>query len=92
MEIITGQHFEKLGEDHDEKTPNVTSTNSNNIVTSEAADLSVRSSTNPNQATEEDDKKMQEILSNPETRDILLDPRIQKLIETLRNDPDKAQR
>ena len=56
------------------------------------AELQVRSSTNPRQATAADEARMQQILSNPEIREILLDPRIQKLIETLRTDPDKAQR
>ena len=56
------------------------------------AELQVRSSTNPRQATAADEARMQQILSNPDIREILLDPRIQKLIETLRTDPDKAQR
>lgn len=59
---------------------------------SAAADLSVRSSTDPRQPTADDECKMQDILSTPEIREILYDPRIQKLIETLRTDPEKAQR
>ena len=54
--------------------------------------MSVRSSTNPNQPTAADEKRMQEILSNPEIRDILMDPWIQSLIGTLKNEPSKAQR
>lgn len=46
----------------------------------------------PDKPVNEDEAKMQEILANPEIRNILLDPRIQKLIETLRTDPNKAQR
>ena len=59
---------------------------------SAASELQVRSSTNPKQATADDERRMQEILANPEIKDILLDPRVQMLIETLRTDPDKAQR
>ena len=59
---------------------------------SAARELQVRSSTNPKQATADDERRMQEILANPEIKEILLDPRVQMLIETLRTDPEKAQR
>ncbi|XP_062599375.1 uncharacterized protein LOC134260862 [Saccostrea cucullata] len=58
----------------------------------EGADMSVRSSTNPNQATAEDERRMQEILANPEIRDILMDPQIMNLIETLKFNPDEGAR
>ncbi|XP_061171279.1 uncharacterized protein LOC133180844 [Saccostrea echinata] len=59
---------------------------------SEGADLSVRSSTNPNQPTSEDERRMQEILANPEIRNILMDPKIMNLIETLKFNPDEGAR
>lgn len=39
-----------------------------------------------------DEKRMRQILENPEVHDILQDPRVQKLFEALRNDPESAQR
>ena len=59
---------------------------------SSTADLSVRSSTNPKQATAADEAKMQQILSNPEIREILMDQRMQRLMEALRSNPDQGQR
>ncbi|CAK8672931.1 unnamed protein product [Clavelina lepadiformis] len=44
-----------------------------------------------NQATSEDNKKMQKILSDPEIQKILSKPDVQNLLELLRNEPDKAQ-
>ncbi|XP_076079901.1 uncharacterized protein LOC143049998 [Mytilus galloprovincialis] len=56
------------------------------------ADMSVRSSTNPKQATAEDENKMQDILSQPDVMDVLMDPWIQNLFHVLRNDPGSGQR
>lgn len=56
------------------------------------ADMSVRSSTNPNQPTAEDERRMQEIVANPEIRNILLDPKVMKLIESLKFNPDEGTR
>ena len=56
------------------------------------ADMSVRSSTNPKQATAEDETKMQEILSQPETMEVLMDPWVQNLLHVLRTDPGSGQR
>ena len=68
------------------------STKLETVPNSQRADISVRNSTNPKQMTSEDEKKVQQILSDPEMKEILIDVRIQKLLETLRTDPDKAQR
>ena len=56
------------------------------------ADMSVRSSTNPNQPTAEDERKMQDILANPEVRNILMDPKVMNLIETLKFNPNEGSR
>ncbi|CAC5393237.1 unnamed protein product [Mytilus coruscus] len=56
------------------------------------ADMSVRSSTNPKQATAEDENKMQEILSHPDVMEVLMDPWIQNLFHVLRTDPGSGQR
>ena len=54
--------------------------------------MSVRSSTNPHQATADDEKKMQEILSRPEVMEVLVDPWVQNLLNVLRTNPDSGQR
>ena len=54
--------------------------------------MSVRSSTNPHQPTAEDERKMQEILSDPEIRTVLSDPKIAQLFEVARKSPEAAQR
>ncbi|XP_076090305.1 uncharacterized protein LOC143062524 [Mytilus galloprovincialis] len=56
------------------------------------ADISVRSSTNQKQATAEDKNKMQDILSQPDVMNVLMDPWIQNLFHVLRNDPESGQR
>ena len=56
------------------------------------ADISVRSSTNPNQPTAEDERRMQDILANPEVRNILMDPKVMNLIETLKFNPNESSR
>ncbi|CAG2221057.1 unnamed protein product [Mytilus edulis] len=56
------------------------------------ADISVRSSTNQKQATAEDKNKMQDILSQPDVMNVLMDPWIQNLFHVLRNDPGSGQR
>ena len=40
----------------------------------------------------EEDKKVQDILANPELREILVDPQIQSLFEMLRTRPEEASR
>ena len=58
----------------------------------EGAQMSVRSSTNPNQPTAEDERKMQQILSDPDLQAVLKDPKIAELFQTARNNPEAAQR
>ncbi|XP_013408030.1 uncharacterized protein LOC106172003 [Lingula anatina] len=86
---LLGDHFSNMpdGQPQKPKTDTISTT-----MPSQGADISVRSSTNPNQPTAADEKKMQEILSDPEIRFVLLDPFIQQLFETLRKDPEKGQR
>ena len=62
------------------------------VPESEGAQMSVRSSTNPKQPTAEDERKMQEILSDPEIKLILQDPKIAELLEKARSNPAAAQR
>ena len=89
--IFTGDHFNKLGDKQDmSKQSSVPS--QPKVVTAGGADMQVRSSTNPKQATAADEAKMQQILADPEIRDVLIDPQIQNLFEMLRNDPAKGQR
>ena len=62
------------------------------VPESEGAQMSVCSSTNPKQPTAEDERKMQEILSDPEIKLILQDPKIAQLFEKARSNPEAAQR
>ena len=85
-----GEHFSGLEDQQAKGTP--AGQPGVRVREADGADLKVRSSTNPNQPTSADEERMQQILADPEIRDILMDPRIQKLFEVLRSDPDKAQR
>ncbi len=87
-----GSHFTALGDDQSPQPQASSSSGGVQITSPGGADMSVRSSTNPNQATDADHRKMQEILADPEIADILIDPRIQAMFEVLRKDPDNAQR
>ncbi|KAL3882195.1 hypothetical protein ACJMK2_028563 [Sinanodonta woodiana] len=92
---IMGSHFTKLGEKQSKNTPSQPQCSVSEITTRstpDGVDLKVRSSTDPNQATEEDIQQINRIVSNPEVREILQDPQIQKLFETLRQNPDQGQR
>ena len=87
------EHFSSMGGGAAQPTP--TPPVNPNIRTQDAsskADIAVRSSTNPNQATAADEAKMQQILSNAEIREIMVDQRIQRLMEALRSNPDEGQR
>lgn len=94
---ILGTHFENLADKQETHSRDVNKMKSKiqEIHTKDpqdGTDISVRSSTNPNQPTAEDERKMQEILSNQEIKETLMDPKIQNLFQSLRTDPEKAQR
>ncbi|ELU12371.1 hypothetical protein CAPTEDRAFT_228977 [Capitella teleta] len=82
---IMGNHLSNLPGNSTDQPPPI-------AVSDSTAEISVASSTNPKQATAEDERRMQDILANPEIRTILQDPRVQRLLEVLRTDPDKAQK
>ncbi|KAH3728971.1 uncharacterized protein LOC127853959 [Dreissena polymorpha] len=94
---LMGEHFNKLADSTSgpgsapPPVPNPQATISSRTPQG-GADLSVRSSTNPRQATAQDEARMQEILSDPEIREILVEPKIQQLFESLRNNPANSQR
>ena len=58
----------------------------------EGAQMSVLSSTNPKQATAEDERKIEQILADPEMQMVIKDPKIGELFQLARNDPEAAQR
>ena len=84
LTTFVGDHFTKLG---DMQSAQTTKANSPN-----AADMCIRSSTSPTQMTSADEEKMQKILAKSEVREALMDADIEKLLETLRTNPDAAQR
>lgn len=56
------------------------------------SDMRVVSSTDSRQQREaEDARRVDDLISRPEIREILLDADIQRLMAALRNEPDKAQ-
>ncbi|XP_071486507.1 uncharacterized protein [Diadema antillarum] len=87
---ILGNHFSNMGG----PSAPVAETEPGVIVhdPKSAADISVSSSTNPNQPTAADEAQMQEILAKPEVVKAFGDPQIRALIEKLRTDPEEAQR
>merc|ERR1712179_672997 len=66
---IMGSHFTNIADQKDVKSKAAGDVAT--PATAETADISVRSSTNPNQATADDGRRMQEIVNNPEIKDIL---------------------
>ncbi|XP_074658463.1 uncharacterized protein LOC141911359 [Tubulanus polymorphus] len=83
---LLGNHFTGLSESQAQSTV------SSSMQRDGTADIQVRSSTNPNQPTQKDEDKMNEILSKPEVKEVLADPEIQQLFKLLREDPTEAQR
>ncbi|CAH1799856.1 unnamed protein product, partial [Owenia fusiformis] len=79
---ILGQHFSELGEREQSEQP---------AEPPSGADMKVHSSTNPNQATAEDEARIQKILADPEIKGAIMDKTVQQLIYTLKNDPHQAQ-
>jgi hypothetical protein len=87
--LPSGDHFNRLGDTSAPlKEPHPISTRD----CLNQAELSVVKSSDPKQPKAQDEARMQEILANPEVRSILQDPRIQRLFEVLRIDPEKAQK
>ncbi|XP_064617639.1 uncharacterized protein LOC135481841 isoform X2 [Liolophura sinensis] len=82
-----GDHFTKLGNKQDLEKP---SAKAREV---DSAGVNVLNS-NINSAmapADEDERRMQEILANPEIRQILIDPDIQRLVQTLRSNQVQAQ-
>jgi len=88
---FVGSHFNKLA-DNPGAIPSPQVSTKTDIGTNLGADMSVRSSTDPKQATAQEEAKMKEILSNPEIRMVLMDPKVQELFGMLRTNPEQAHR
>lgn len=93
-----GEHFSALGNNADEKgTPPVSS--STPVQSSvqlhkpeDVADLTVVKSKSVTGSTADDDeRRVKDILADPDMRSILLDNGVQQIIQMLRTDPGKAQ-
>lgn len=96
---VMGNHFTALADSAPSEgvspstaTPMTTATPT--ILTRDmpGVDMSVRSSTDPNQATADDEAKMREILKDQRVKDAVADPQIQALFGVLKTNPDQAQR
>ncbi|KAJ8027029.1 hypothetical protein HOLleu_32043 [Holothuria leucospilota] len=92
---ILGDHFTSLSD----QSPSSSTQNSkqysqgSGIQTREAPgiDMTVRSSSSPNQPTADDEIKMKAILSDPEVFNIFSDERMKELMDALKFNPEKAQ-
>ena len=76
---FVGEHFTQLG---DVQTPQTSHTAGQRITDTHSSTAMASA----------DEVKMQEILAKTEVRDALMDGDIQRLLETLRTNPDAAQR
>ncbi|XP_022098161.1 serine/arginine repetitive matrix protein 2-like isoform X2 [Acanthaster planci] len=91
---LLGNHFSTMGGASPPSVPSSAPPPQDTIRTpnqSSRADIKVKSSTNPKQATAADETEIRQILADPEIREILMDQKMQRLIETLRTNPDQGQ-
>lgn len=88
-----GQHFSKLGVHEEENLRNPQQAKSRPLI-SEVTEDDQKAQLNSQQisASHLQDPQVQAILSDPTNRRILMDPQIQELIQSLRQNPEKANR
>eukprot|EP00112_Aurelia_sp_Birch-Aquarium-sp1_P005485 Seg1622.13 transcript_id=Seg1622.13/GoldUCD/mRNA.D3Y31 product="hypothetical protein" protein_id=Seg1622.13/GoldUCD/D3Y31 len=85
---ILGDHFDTLGE----KEKKVQASKASIEILEAASSRKLGSQSSKPLNSEEDERKLQQIISDPATRDILADEKIQKLIAALKENPNSAQR
>eukprot|EP00112_Aurelia_sp_Birch-Aquarium-sp1_P008241 Seg1903.3 transcript_id=Seg1903.3/GoldUCD/mRNA.D3Y31 product="Sodium/calcium exchanger NCL2" protein_id=Seg1903.3/GoldUCD/D3Y31 len=85
---ILGDHFNTLGE----KEKKVQASKASIEILEAASSRKLGSQSSKPLNSEEDERKLQQIFSDPATRDILADEKIQKLIAALKENPNSAQR
>lgn len=90
---LLGDHFTSLA--NDDQSPQISTVAKNEILvkpdTSEHI-TEVQSRRFSEAPVNEEDKKIKEILDNPEMKSILLDPEICQLMEAIRSNPSEADR
>ncbi|XP_002739658.1 uncharacterized protein LOC100371987 [Saccoglossus kowalevskii] len=91
VSAILGDHFTKLSDKEDSSNPVKYQNAPGDVQIHEERTADIKEHNPAAQPSQEDIEKMQAILSDPEIRSIIEDVRIQKLIESLRKDPDSAQ-
>jgi len=97
--FVLGEHFTKLGSHDPVKSPESKSPSVQLHSPDGAADLTVVSSTSSSKgrppltesSRSDDDARVKDILADTEMREILLDGRIQQLMQALRTDTARAQ-
>ncbi|XP_064628868.1 uncharacterized protein LOC135488262 isoform X2 [Lineus longissimus] len=85
---LLGDHFSKIGTTR----PNATSTNNQGDIKFTQRPRADIQEHNPNAPTPIEEKRMQEILSRPDVREVLMDPQVQSLFEQLKTNPSDAQK
>ena len=88
-DMLTGEHFSRLG-DTTEKANEANS--SVKTAKDDELQMKVLSSTNPKQATADDEERMETILARSDVTSVLMKPSVAALMAALRNDPGHAQR
>ncbi|XP_076445689.1 uncharacterized protein LOC143283369 [Babylonia areolata] len=93
---ILGEHFISLGDKQDSQNPsqaqNPRNSSRSGPKITELSDEDSLSSTSSRESSLPVDPHVQRILEDPANREILMDSKVQQLIQYLRSDPEKAQR
>lgn len=90
---VMGEHFAALGDKEGKPTTRPTPTQTGPKITEVTEEDRQAASMFGQQGMQVPvDPQVRQILSDPANQEILMDPNIQKLIQHLRNNPDKAQR
>ena len=86
-----GDHLSSLGDNKQPVTPTASSTVQLHSPDG-AAEIISRSEAEQRKKNQDEDARVKSILADSELRETLLDSRIQRLMEALRNNPEEAQR
>ncbi|KAK7108391.1 uncharacterized protein [Littorina saxatilis] len=89
---ILGQHFSGMGDKDVSSTPQKPAPAHAGPKITEVTNQDNKASSGTQQSAFPVDPHVQQILSDPANREILMDPKVQQLIENLRSNPEKAQK
>ena len=97
--VCTGEHFSALGDkegkspaSHQMQAPSPQPSGPKITEVTGQDDARVPPTPSSPQSAPPIDPHVQQILADPANREILMDPKVQQLIQHLRSDPQKAQK